>query len=323
MFKAEIIAASSNKGTKIATMLITFNRFILAEFNTHRMFSRNSASSRAIPFKKVLKSVMTNPFIPIAWQKDHKGMQGTEYFGEFGSSVLRQCWLTARNCAVVVAWIMNKIGLTKQLCNRLLEPFMWHTVLVTSTEWENFFNLRCPAYTIITDQGKFKYRSKIDFIKAGWVQLNGTTVDQLTPLDWFTKMNEGQAEIHMMALAEAMYDAYQSARFRELQPGEWHIPFAEHYYYERGIGFLPTALKLSTAASARTSYTMVGDGTKVVNQVADIKLHDGLLISGHASPMEHASECQEDNTKMFANFRGFKQYRTMLEEQELLPSYKC
>ena len=83
MIQAKIIADSKNKfGNRITTMIVTIPRIILAEFNTHRMFSRNSASSRAIPFEKMVKSVKENPFIPIAWQKDHKGMQGTEYFQE-------------------------------------------------------------------------------------------------------------------------------------------------------------------------------------------------------------------------------------------------
>ena len=77
---AQIVADSKNEfGDRITTMLVTFPRYILAELNTHRMFSKNSASSRAIPFVKMLKSVKENPFIPIAWQKDHPGMQGTEY----------------------------------------------------------------------------------------------------------------------------------------------------------------------------------------------------------------------------------------------------
>ena len=95
--QAKIIADSKSvRGERITTFLLTFPRIILAEFNTHRMFSRNSASSRAIPFKKMVESVETNPFIPIAWQKDHKGMQGTEYLtGEGEIEYAKYLWLTA------------------------------------------------------------------------------------------------------------------------------------------------------------------------------------------------------------------------------------
>ena len=151
-FKAEILADSiSSKGHRLTTMKVTFPRFILAEFNTHRMFSRNSASSRAIPFNKMVRMVEENPFIPIAWQKDHKGMQGSEYLDYKEPSAIAE-WLRARNAAVRFATDLNKDhNVTKQLVNRLLEPFMWHTVIVSATEFSNFFKLRCPEYTIDLD----------------------------------------------------------------------------------------------------------------------------------------------------------------------------
>ena len=81
MFKAEIIADSINEaGERLTSMVIVCPRIVLAEFNTHRVFSRNSSSSRAIPFEKMVQMVEEHPFIPIKWMKEHKGMQGTEYF---------------------------------------------------------------------------------------------------------------------------------------------------------------------------------------------------------------------------------------------------
>lgn len=143
MFKAEIIADSKNEfGSRITTFIVTFPRIILAEFNTHRMLSRNSASSRAIPFEKMLKSVEENPFVPIKWMKDHKGMQGNEYFNDFESEQLNTEWREYALYSTKNAVRLNSLGVTKQFVNRLLEPFMWHTVIVTATEWENFFALR-------------------------------------------------------------------------------------------------------------------------------------------------------------------------------------
>jgi len=102
MISAKIIADSSNQfGNRITTMQVTFPRFILAELNTHRMFSRNSASSRAIPFEKMVKSVNENPFIPIAWQREHKGMQGTEYLtAPIDLAMANDIWIYAKNDAV-------------------------------------------------------------------------------------------------------------------------------------------------------------------------------------------------------------------------------
>ena len=139
----------SPSGDRITTMLMTFPRSILAELNTHRMFSRNSSSSRAIPFKKMVETVINKPFIPMAWQMDHNGMQGTKYFTDSDIiKYLNNSWLEARDQAVVKACDFNSANVTKQICNRLLEPFMWHTALVTSTEFSNFFEQRCPVYKL-------------------------------------------------------------------------------------------------------------------------------------------------------------------------------
>lgn len=149
-----VIADSKNEfGNRITTMIVTFPRIILAEFNTHRMFSRNSASSRAVPFEKMVKSVEENLFVPIAWQKDHKGMQGSEYHTDYMyTHTAEQGWLRARDKAVYEATLLNNnCNVTKQLANRLLEPFMYHKVLVSGTEWENFMALRTPIYEIDLD----------------------------------------------------------------------------------------------------------------------------------------------------------------------------
>ena len=78
---ATIVADSINpQGDRLTSLLITFPRILLSEVNTHRMLSKNTSSSRAIPFNKMVEAVQNDPFIPIAWQKEHKGMQGFEYF---------------------------------------------------------------------------------------------------------------------------------------------------------------------------------------------------------------------------------------------------
>ena len=209
-------------------MVVTFPRIILAEFNTHRMFSRNSASSRAIPFEKMVKSVEENPFIPIAWQKNHKGMQGTEYFTD--SENIKNCnydWINASKDAIRRATALHNTGVTKQLCNRLLEPFMWHTVIVTATEWENFFALRCPQYVFKGrgESGEYDYvvRSKKDWI-TNFKKERPT--QRIPDCNWLT-LNKGQAEIHMMALAEAMWDASSSSQPKQLNSGDWHLPMIE------------------------------------------------------------------------------------------------
>ena len=170
LISAEILADSLNQfGERLTTFKLVFPRIILAEFNTHRMFNRNSASSRAIPLHKMVKAVEENPFIPIAWQKEHTGMQGDDYIiDEKDLRRIKEDWLEARDNAVYSATQLNNgfnikdeegnyvitrpdlrvNRVTKQLCNRLLEPFMYHTVLITATEFKNFFELRTPIYEI-------------------------------------------------------------------------------------------------------------------------------------------------------------------------------
>ncbi len=140
---AKILADSiSPDGVRLTTFEVTMPRIVLAEFNTHRMFSRNSASSRAIPVKKMLKRVMEDPYVPSTWGKNQKGMQAGDRVDENMANLAKATWLGARQQAVNCVEVLLKLGIHKQLTNRLLEPFMWHTVIVTATEWSNFFNLR-------------------------------------------------------------------------------------------------------------------------------------------------------------------------------------
>lgn len=148
MITSKIIADSLNEsGDRCTSFVCTFPRYILAEVNTHRALSRNSASSRAIPFEKMLQLVRENPFVPIMWMKDHKGMQGTEFYTEqeVKDRGLIESWLEARDEAVLVAYTLNDKDVTKQMVNRLLEPFMWHTAIITATDWDNFYSLRANA----------------------------------------------------------------------------------------------------------------------------------------------------------------------------------
>lgn len=133
----------TEEGARLTTLEVTFPRIVLAEFNTHRVFSRNSASSRAIPVEKMLKKVKEDPFIPIYWGKNQKGMQAEEEFAESEKEGLKLQWLRARDQAIFAAESLLQTGVHKQITNRLLEPWLWHTVIVTATEWDNWRGLRC------------------------------------------------------------------------------------------------------------------------------------------------------------------------------------
>ena len=114
MYKCEIITDSlSPQGNRLTTFKVTYPRIIHAEMCRHRMMSRNTASSRAIPFEKMVKDVQEDPFIPSAWQKNHNGMQGTEYLVDRKYENAVYEWLKARDYAVKQASIMNNDGITK------------------------------------------------------------------------------------------------------------------------------------------------------------------------------------------------------------------
>lgn len=138
---ATIIADSIAAGCpRITTMQLRFPRFILAEFNTHRAFSRNASSSRAIPIERMIDDIVNDTAMPIAWGANQPGMQaGGEVDKPWYCEVI---WLDARDVAIIEARRLAKAGLHKQLTNRPLEPYMHSNVLVTSTEWDNFFTLR-------------------------------------------------------------------------------------------------------------------------------------------------------------------------------------
>jgi len=133
----------SPNGRRISTMQLTYPRFIHSEFMTHRMFSRNASSSRAIPVSKMLSNVWNDPATPVHWGTNMPGMQAKEELRPFRRLAARVLWKVAGRTMCAVAWCMSKIGLHKQVANRLLEPWQHIHVVVTATEWGNFFALRC------------------------------------------------------------------------------------------------------------------------------------------------------------------------------------
>lgn len=142
---AEVICDSiSPNGHRITTMVVVMHRFILAEFNTHRKLSKNSASSRAIPIARQLDRVKGDPAMPVRWGLNGRGMQDHGEMSDAGRREAEAIWLDARDDAVMQVERLLELREVphKQITNRLLEPFMWHRAVVTSTEWENFFRQR-------------------------------------------------------------------------------------------------------------------------------------------------------------------------------------
>lgn len=186
---AKVIADSITPfGDRLTTIEVTLHRFMLAEFNTHRAFSRNSASSRAIPVSKTLRRLVEFPGIPLSWPLNQRGMQGGPELDPVAAAKAEQIWLGARDNAVQSAEELLELGVHKCVVNRLLEPFMTTTIIVSSTEWDNFFVQRC------------------------------------TP----PEADDALAQAEIRAAADAMRIAYTASTPTPVPQGGWHLPYITH-----------------------------------------------------------------------------------------------
>lgn len=142
-FRVEVLADSlSPMGFRLITLLLRYPRCIHSEFMTHREFSRNAASSRAIPVKKMLKTIWFEPFVPIWWGANEAGMQANAELEGWRREAAELLWRTAGVFAVLFAWLMARVGAHKQIVNRLVEPWMWIQVIASTTSLTNFLGLR-------------------------------------------------------------------------------------------------------------------------------------------------------------------------------------
>ena len=133
---------SGYNGVRITTFQLRYHRFFHSEFMTHRVFSRNASSSRAIPVQKMLDLVNQSPMTPIEWGKNKPGMQAGELLNETERSFAELIWKVAARSSVEFSKALMDLGVHKQIANRLTEPFQPIDVIVTATEWDNFYKLR-------------------------------------------------------------------------------------------------------------------------------------------------------------------------------------
>lgn len=296
--QAKILADSvSPHGVRLTTFELTYPRIIHAEFMTHRVVSRNAASSRAIPVKKMIRMVEETPYIPSHWGKNKRGMQAGDELTEAEKQRARSTWLHARDQAVEHARELLDIGLHKQLTNRLLEPFQWYTIIATATEWSNFFNLRAnemahPDIRIVAEKMKEEYE-RIDPVE----------------LDY--------GEWHLPLLDETDFELLRALAGAD-----------------DGPAYFDVAKKVSCARCARVSY-LTHDGKRDLQK--DLELYDRLVGPGHFSPLEHAArpmrEDEVDNwlgdnyprhpgNTWCGNLKGWVQHRKEIPGEEDILGYR-
>jgi Thymidylate synthase complementing protein len=266
MIKAEIVADSINyNNIRLTTLKLAYPRFIHAEFMTHRVFSRNASSSRAEPVAKHIERIKDEYAEPIHWGQNQPGMQAKAEISEETKRAARAEWWAAKEAAIAHAKKLNDLGVHKQIVNRVLEPFSYINVVVTATEWDNFFELR------------------------------------LHP--------DAQPEIR--ELAYQMRVAMKGSHPKPLVNGEWHLPFIDKV--EKVSHPIEDLLRFSVARCARVSY--LTHDKKAPNPKDDIVLFERLVgsVPIHASPTEHQATPLE-STDFCRNFRGWMQYRELLEQ---------
>lgn len=171
MIKAEIIADSiSEQGHRITTFVMTYPRIIHAEVLTHRHFSRNGASSRAIPTPKMLEMVRNNPAMPEYYGINRPGMQALDQMTGPEREAAEAMWREMAGSLADWAEKLNGIGLHKQLANRVMETAGHITILLTSTEFHNFFGLRAhkdaqPEFQVLAYRALDRYLKSVPTLK--------------------------------------------------------------------------------------------------------------------------------------------------------------
>lgn len=254
-----LLDSISPRGHRVTTMEVVMHRFVLAEFNTHRAFSRNSASSRARPARRVIQEVSDDPALPLSWPREQRGMRGGDEVSVEDMSYGAEIWRDAAENAVKSASELTRLGVHKSVVNRLLEPFLWHTVIVTGDEeaYVNFFVQRCSPL------------AQPELRAAANAMLHAHTESDPCELDydeWHTPLI--QPEDVDLINAEVLY---RNSIYWQANPN-W--------------SWWELTNRVSAARCARVSY-LTHEGKRDVTK--DLELYDRLVSADppHWSPLEH------------------------------------
>lgn len=253
---AKIIAHSiAPNGQQIVTWELEYQRFIHGEFMTHRLFSRNAASSRAIPVATIIDQVRNNPAMPIHWGLNQSGMQAKEHLSGPLTSAAKYIWKKAASFAADMAENLIKIGLHKQATNRILEPFQTMKTVMTATCMDNFFWLRNHTDA----QPEIKRLAELM-----WEALQESTPFLLNPGEW-----------HLPYVHRIRKHNYETSTDLEVQ--YWDVRDAKQLTLEQAIA-------VSASCCAQVSYRKLDDSLEKAEFVYK-RLVESEPV--HASPFEH------------------------------------
>lgn len=264
---------------RLTTIEARYPRFIHAEVMTHRMFSRNASSSRAIPVKRAIRMIREDPAMPIHWGANQPGMQADQELGTIAKAVMRFLWLAGMWLMTTIALLADRLGAHKQIVNRLCEPWAHITVVISATEWANFFMLRRHR------DAQPEIRALADAI---YLAMKDSDPSYLVEGEW-----------HLPYIDEN-YDL-REARVYAAQIGNRDSNGSR-------VEAIEILKMMSAARCARVSYLTHDGKNPTVEQ--DVALYKRLAGSSpiHASPLEHQATPTGSAT-FVANFRGWKQFR--------------
>lgn len=262
---AEVVADSiSEFGQRLITFRLHYPRLIHAEVMTHRSFSRNASSSRAIPVSKMLEQVQNNPAMPVHFGKNKSGMQDDGVFDQpievpyvdykGNDQILfytpEEFWTLSGDAARMYAEKFSETGYHKQVANRLLEPYQYMNTIISMTDIDNFFHLRLHK----------------------------------------------DADPTFINLTECMYEAYNQSEPMLVKDGDYHLPFIKkvifnnnkiRYFVDEIEVPLSTAIKVSTSVCAQVSYRKNDLSVEKAMKIWDMLVTMNPI---HGSALEHVAK---------------------------------
>lgn len=299
----------SQNGNRLTTFELRYPRFIHSEFMTHRVFARNASSSRAIPIQTLCEEIRKDPAMPSAWGLNGKGMQDHGLLSKKGAELAKEKWLKARDYALLVVGEMINLGEPphKQIVNRLIEPFAHINVVVTATDYTNFFALR---------RHKDADPTIYDLADKMWAEYKSSIPEVLNENQWHLPYVD--VELDSEAVLQYLYKEEPEV-------------FEDKELLDERILSLYTTI--SVARCARVSYKTRGTTERQERSKLgqDIFLYSSLLKSEplHASPAEHQAipdiivsgdtlgTVKWANKKEHGPFTGWRQYRKMLPNENI------
>lgn len=282
MIEARVVLASRPKSKNNSKLIVTWEleypTWVHNELMTHRAFSRNSSSHRATPVREVLRRVIRHPAEPLEWGRNQRGMQAPRQLGPVARFIARRLWLAARWPAVAVVYLLSLLGLAKQAANRLLAPWAHTRTVLTATDMDNFWALRChpDAQPEMHRLAEAMYASLAKCVAAGEVQ-------KLRNNEW-----------HLPYVREYL-ERVGIGEKKELLAGD------------------PRRLRVSAALCARVSVLKPETGKPATVQ-ENLDLYDRLMGGDpkHASPAEHQATPHARENYRSGNLTGWVQYRQIV-----------